>query len=187
MFDYLFGVFTGVTANAVTRVIEALWGSNVAHDLEEDVQSNDENELKSDIEREYQTFHIKSGFESILNFVIDPVVHMLVEDKPSTAWHLVVLIVESKISGEWYVSQKGEMAFEGSGGGLLVAENIARICRERRIPTAGWVVKKEDSDSLARGEKLWPEVKDKMIPLMSYSRNEHFVKYIAKKFSEVNT
>lgn len=188
MFEYLVSVFSGVTANGVTRIIEALWGSNVAHNIEEDIQSDNENKsIPEKIVREFQTFHIKSGFESILNFVGDPVVHMVVEDEPTTAWHLVILVVESRVTGEWYVSKKGEMAFEGSGGGLYVAENIARICRERRVPTAGWVIQKKDSDALSNGQKLWPEVKGSIIPLMSYSKNEYFVKYIAKKFSEVNT
>ena len=189
MFEYLFGVLTGVSANAVTKVIEALWGGNKAYAKEEEIEVSEEKSEQKEKEdsRQFQTFHIKTGFESILNFVQEPIVHMVVESEPTTAWHLVILIVESRVTGEWYVSQKGEMAFEGSGGGLYVAEKVATICRNRRITTAGWVLSKEDSDSLARGIKTWPQLKINTIPLVSYSKNDYFIKYVAKKFQEVNT
>lgn len=188
MVDFISSVFSGVTANTITRVIESLWGEKVALNLTEDAKpENKQIESTKIDERVFQTFHIKNGFEGILNFVSDPIVHMVIEDHPTTAWHLVVLVVESRTTGEWYVSQKGEMAFEGSGGGLFVAETVVRKCKERRIPVAGWVISREDSDDLSSGKKLWTEIKSSVIPLMSYSKKEYFVKYIAKKFNDINT
>ncbi|MGA4604701.1 hypothetical protein [Pseudoalteromonas maricaloris] len=123
-FDFISSVVSGVTANGVTRLVEALWGGDKAYNLEDKDPENDinKNEVVAESKklRLFQNFHIKSGFETILNSVDQPIVHFVIEDKPTTAWHLVTIVVESQVTGQWYVSQRGEMAFEGSGGGLFL-------------------------------------------------------------------
>lgn len=175
------GILQGVSANFITKLIEAFWGSSIADQPEPPPV-----EVKPpEPERLFQTFSIRFGLEEVLSFVPDPVVHAVVEDRPSTAWHWVCLVVESKTTGEWYVSQKGEMAFEGTGGGRIVARDVARLCRERNVPLTAWVAQKSKADMLAAGGVLWPTVKPELVPLLSYAKSDYFIRYIASTFREL--
>ncbi|MDC8787210.1 hypothetical protein [Roseateles koreensis] len=186
MLDFLYGAAQGVAGNFITRLIDALWPNLPDQQLPEySEQIHREQVAPAEARRLFQTFHIKSGLEAVLNATIDPVVHIVLEDQPTTFYHLAVLVVESRVTGEWYVSSKGELSFEGSGGGILVAEKVASMCANRRIPMAGWVCSRGHSDSLAQGEVLWPQVRPELIPLVAYAGNETFVKYIVSRFKEV--
>jgi len=189
MIDFISSVVSGVTANGVTRVLEALWGSNKAHNIEKDKSDTEPSQqieqIEEQPERLFQNFHIKNGFESILNSVNDPIVHFVIEDQPTTAWHLVTIVVESTSTGEWYVSEKGEMSFEGSGGGLFVANRVIEICKDRKLKNTAWVLPQAITNKLSQGELHWNQAKLKLIPLLSYSLSEYFIDYIAKKYSEI--
>jgi hypothetical protein len=93
--------------------------------------------------------------------------------------------VESRVTGEWFVSSKGEMAFQGTGGGIYVAEKVASLCTKRRIPVAGWVCSKSSSNALAHGEIHWNKVRADLIPLLSYTGSENFINYIVTRYKEV--
>ena len=108
------------------------------------------------------------------------------ESEPSSAWHLAIIVVESRTTGEWYVSRKGEMAFEGSGGGKWVAEIVGDFCKSNNISVAGWVFPQEEIDLLTSGKIHWPLVKNKAIPLLSYAKSDHFVKYVVDSYKKIH-
>lgn len=83
------------------------------------------------------------------------------------------------------MSQKGEMVFEGNGGGLQVSETVAAVCAERNIPVAVWVLSQPLSNELAEGKIGWPEVRTQLTPLAVYSGFEYFVRNVEKKFKEI--
>lgn len=190
MIEFIAGAIQGVAGNLLTRVLDAFWGRATANTPPEAssplIPDEPNNEDIPRAPRRFQTFHIKSGFESVLSATPDAVVHVVIEDKPTTAWHLAILVVESRSTGEWYVSGKGEMAFEGGGGGVAVSKRVASICSNRRITVAGWVCPRAISDKLSRGEVLWPTVKTELVPLISYAESDYFAKYIASRFREIN-
>lgn len=180
IYEVLFNTATGVLANAVTKVIEAFWSDNSTSAL-----SIPEESSPHTVEL-FKTFSIRFGFESVVKITNQPVVHVLVETEPTSAWHLVSLVIESATTGIWYASQKYEMTFEGTGGGLAVAKDVARFCKENNIPVAGWVLTKEDTDNLSKGITPWPELKSRALPLLTYAKNDYFAKYIIGKYHELN-
>lgn len=187
MLDFLYGAMQGVAGNLITQLVDALWARpDDESEAPEPESGSAAPQSPVQIKRLFQTFHIKSGFEAVLNAAIDPVVHVILEDKPTTFYHLAVLVVESRTTGEWYVSSKGEMAFEGTGGGIYVAEKVAALCSVRRIPVVGWVCSQSASNSLAHGEVLWPQVRSELIPLVAYAGSDSFVKYIVSRYKEVS-
>ncbi len=187
--EFFDGALQGVAGNLLTRLLDTFWGgaSEVAPG-ESDNSSVNGASASQEIQpvRRFKTFHIKSGFESVLAATSDPVVHVLVEDKPTTAWHLAILVVESRTTGEWYISSKGEMALEGSGGGLAVSKMVASLCSAKHVPVAGWVCSQLLSNQLARGLTLWPGAKTELLPLVTYAESDYFAKYIATTFREIH-
>ncbi|WBA07762.1 hypothetical protein [Salinivibrio kushneri] len=190
MFDFVCGVATGVTGNLATKLIEAFWGSNKLNS-EPPEPSNDEQQFDDSLHsaeqhpKIFETFHIKNGFKDILNYVEKPVVHAIVEDSPTTHYHLITLVVECQNTGEWFVSQKGEMAFEGGGGGIRVARNVIELCAERRVKVTPWVLNDEKAELLSSGRLLWHDVKQELIPLLTYAKSEYFINRIARRYREL--
>ncbi|MDG2784258.1 hypothetical protein P7M26_24980 [Vibrio parahaemolyticus] len=182
MIEFILSALASLAATGVGKLIGVFWNKNPE---EEEVKIDFS---ESDIEnypKLFQTFHIKSGFKDILEFVEDPVVYAIVEDKPTTAYHLVTLVVESKVTGEWYVSSKSEMAFEGSGGGKRVSEMVATLCAEHNVKLTAWVLEKKLSDLLSSGRLHWNETKNQLLPLLTYAQNEYFIKHILQRYREV--
>jgi hypothetical protein len=54
-------------------------------------------------QRRFETFDARYDIERLLAYVEQPVVHLLVEDLPSTAYNLPGYVLESKATGEWFV------------------------------------------------------------------------------------
>ncbi|WP_026973501.1 hypothetical protein [Aliagarivorans marinus] len=188
MFDFLGGVLTGIAGNLATKALEGIWGSkklNYEEPENNEVESPETNPQVEDSPKIFQTFHIKNGFKDILAYVQKPVVHAVVEDSPTTHYHLITLVVECRKTGEWFVSRKGEMAFEGGGGGIMVAERVIMWCSERHIKVIPWVLTKEKVDLLSTGRILWHTVKPELVPLLTYARSEYFVNRIAKRYREL--
>jgi hypothetical protein len=187
--EFFGGALQGVAGNLLTRLLDTFWG-RASEAIPDEAVNSFVNEVSASLEtqavRRFKTFHIKSGFESVLAATPDPVVHVLVEDKPTTAWHLAILVVESRTTGEWYISSKGEMALEGSGGGLAVSKMVASMCRTKQVPVAGWVCSQLLSNQLARGLTLWPTAKAELLPLVTYAESDYFAKYIATTFREIH-
>lgn len=189
MLDFLYGASQGVAGNLLTRVVDAFW-PRLGNDSANALKSENMDVVPDEVikkKRIFQTFHIKSGLEAVLDATIEPVVHIVLEDTPTSFHHLVVLVVESRVTGEWFVSSKGEMAFEGTGGGVRVSQLVSRLCSARRIPLAGWVCTQSASDSLSSGEILWPHLRPELVPLVAYSGGEHFLKNIASRYKELIT
>ncbi|HAS6309240.1 TPA: hypothetical protein I7213_21335 [Vibrio vulnificus] len=190
MFDFVSGVATGVAGNFATKLIEAFWGSNKLYS-ETPEPNNDENQpdgsAHSGVQypKLFETFHIKNGFKDILLYVEKPVVHAIVEDSPTTHYHIITLVIECQKTGEWFVSQKGEMAFEGGGGGIRVAQNVIELCAERRVKVTPWVLDVEKAELLSSGRLLWHDVKQELIPLLTYAKSEYFINRIAKRYREL--
>lgn len=179
--EFLSGTLQGVAGNLLTRVLDTFWGR--ANESDADTSTE---EVPIPSAQLFKTFNIKSGFENVLSATPEPVVHVLIEDTPTTAWHMAILVVESNATGEWYVSSKGEMALEGTGGGLAVSKMVASICLSRQVPVAGWVCPQALSDQLACGEVLWPSKKAELVPLVTYAGSDYFSKYIAKTFRKIH-
>ena len=185
MNDPISGALQGVAGNLLTRLIDVFWQQRRGNEDPKPGQrvppNNDEPSPKL-----FQTFHIASGFESVVAATPKPIVHILIEDQPTTAWHLAVIVVESSSTQQWYVSQKGEMAYEGTGGGLAVATEVAEVCRAGDIPVAAWICSQGLTDDLSNGQILWPTVKRELIPLSSYAKSDYFATYIRTAYDRMS-
>ncbi|MBI2306520.1 MAG: hypothetical protein HYU78_04380 [Rhodocyclales bacterium] len=134
----------------------------------------------------YKVFSLDRDMNAVLSLMKKPVVHFVVEDKPTSAWHLPSIVIEDAITFEWYVFSKGNIAFEGSGGGLHHAESLIRFLIEKNIPFTAWVLDRISSDKLDQGCRTWIEVKSKCIPLLAHRSSEYFEKYVAGKYVELS-
>lgn len=135
----------------------------------------------------YRTFDIVHDLYDVISLIKLPMVHIVIEDKPSTAWHLPLVVVEDLESKEWYVFSKGRMAFEGSGGGLAVSKSIFKYLIDNKIRFTGWVLDHVRSEKLSQGCITWPTVRDECLPLISYNKNQYFTKYVVEVFGELST
>jgi len=136
--------------------------------------------------RNYLTFDIQNDLEDVISLMREPVVHIVLEDKPSTAWHQALVVAEDKITSEWYVFSKGRLAFEGSGGGLSQSKALFKKLLDKNIPFTAWVIDQISSEKLSHGCRLWPEMRDKCVPILAFEKSDYFKKYVLGVFSEIS-
>lgn len=122
--------------------------------------------------RRFRTFDATDSLVSILRLVEGPIVHLLVEDRPSTHYRLPGYVLESTVTGEWYVFSRGRLALEGTGGGANNMRDVSALLRERGVRIVGWVIDQADMDALEGGRMLWPEARATLVPLLSFLSND---------------
>jgi hypothetical protein len=137
--------------------------------------------------RRFRTFDATDSLESILRMVEGPVVHLLVEDKPSTHYRLPGYVLESTVTGEWYVFARGRLALEGVGGGATNMRGVSDLLRERGVRIVGWVIAQADMDALEGGRMVWHEARNTLVPLLSFVSNDDEWEWrpIRDRFAEV--
>lgn len=113
------------------------------------------------------TFDVFYDLERILSSLFNPVAHILIEKEPSTFWNLACLVVESKVTEEWYVFRRGRMAMQGMGGGIRQSEIALNILRKYNTIVTAWALPKSILDDFEAGIKLWYEVKASAVPLFA--------------------
>lgn len=116
----------------------------------------------------FRAFDAWSDLPEFLKTVSSPVVSLLIEDQPSTHYNLLCLVLESADTGEWYVFSRDRMSFQGTGGGFNNSRDIIERLKMKRAPIGVWVVQKAILDSFEEGRTLWPELKPRAIPLLSF-------------------
>lgn len=177
---------TGIAANFFTKVGEALWKrSKPGNEAPENNDGLESGNYSGEKPRLFQTFDARFDLENIAANIVDPVVHLIVDDQNDGTWHDVCIVVESRATHEWYVSSKGNVALEGTGGGLLAAGIVFDFCSANKISIAAWVGPKEETDLLASGRLMWGGFREKLIPLISYAKDEYFSSYIVNQYKDL--
>lgn len=134
----------------------------------------------------FKTFDIVHHFDDVLPLIKNPVVHIVIEDQPSTAWHLPLIVLEDNVTKEWYIFSKGRMAFEGSGGGLSQSKMLFRKLIANKVPFTAWVLDYVLAAKLSQGCRMWPEFRNQLVPLLTYNKSRIFTDYILKTFMDIS-
>lgn len=182
MFELFLELAKGVAGNATYDLLKRIFLSGKVAEEAVAQQAKPAEDRKR-----FYVFDLANEFEPILKTVSSPVVHIVVEDKPTTAWHLPVIVIESNATNEWYVFAKGRLAFEGSGGGLANAKQLLFLLKDNRVPVAGWVSSRELTDQLDNGTLHWGALKPQLWPLMSYIEKPYIQQYISSVFGELKS
>jgi hypothetical protein len=169
--DFGFSVLASMLANKLDRLFSIKEHSEISNE----VLCYDESEHVSsqDIPSLFKTFDAWFDLPDFLVSVRSPVISILVEDKPSTFYHLPTIVIESQETKEWFVFGRGRISFQGSGGGLHNSERIIEMLKAKNIPIGAWVVQQEKLDVLERGVALWPEIRSSAIPLLSFMAKDY--------------
>lgn len=137
--------------------------------------------------RRFKTFDAVYDLENILSYVEDPVVYLLVEDSPSTAYNLPCYVLESASTGEWFVFRRGRLALQGSGGGHQNIEGVFLLLSNKKAKIGAWVANKKQLDQFESGQVLWPKVKEQSVPLLAFLSDAYSWSEIRNKFRELST
>jgi len=129
----------------------------------------------------FKTFDVLHDFIPLLEKIREPKVSILIEDRPSTAYHLAALVLESMQTGEWYVFSRGRMSFQGNGG-LMNTEGIFKEIRKRNIFSSAWIISQQLLSTVEDGYSTWPEARSKTVPLSARANNDYPWQLIEKKF-----
>lgn len=122
--------------------------------------------------RKFKTFDAFHDLRQMINDVDNPLVSILIESSPSSHYNLVCVVLESTLTGEWFVFSRGRMAFQGGGGGHINSKMIIEDLKQKESPIGVWVYDNNFVDDLENGYVLWPEIKGKGIPLRSLVSND---------------
>jgi hypothetical protein len=115
--------------------------------------------------RRFKTFDAYHDLIPILSSIDSPVASLLIERSPSTHYNLVSLVLESNATREWYVFDRGRMALQGTGGGHQNSKLIIDTLKTKKINIGVWVYDNDYVDGLENGFVLWPDIKEKGVPL----------------------
>ncbi len=133
----------------------------------------------------FEVYDVFRDLEKMLRYVQNPCAHIIVETTPSTFYHLAALVIEDKDTGIWFAFNRGRMSFQGTGGGAQQADRAVSILKNASIPVAPWAVSQEILDELEHGYRLWPSVKNHLIPLLSSCLDETKWPWIQMQAKEV--
>ncbi|MBA0190685.1 MULTISPECIES: hypothetical protein [Pectobacterium] len=127
----------------------------------------------SDLNRTSRLFKTYDALDycEFLSNVDSPRVFILVEDKPSTMYYLPGYVIESLSTGEWFVFNRGRFALEGDSG-LRQMEDFLSYLKNHKIVFSAWVLEQGVLNNIEAGVQLWPDVKNKLIPLRSYHSDD---------------
>lgn len=131
--------------------------------------------------RRFKTFDAYHDLPSLVREVSQPVVSLLIERSPSSHYNLMCVVLESAVTGEWFVFDRGRMAFQGTGGGYHNARNIIQALKDANVPIGVWVYDNNYVDDLENGYLLWPEIRGNGIPLRSLVADESSWNTIASR------
>ncbi len=177
------GLSSGLAANAISEFFKDAFRSAA---LETNAQESETQNLieaqaptkETQPEPKFQTLHALTDFEKILSMVKTPVVHFVIEETSSGAWHLPVMVMESSVTGEWYVFRKGNLAFEGVAG-RSNTRTLTRSLVEKGISIGAWFTDQASSDLLSGGRVLWPELKPRCIPAMAHPKRNILLDFLS--------
>jgi hypothetical protein len=179
--SFLWNIFTNILSN---RLDEAVFGDGREGlpSREDESGPFPEQHAASTSSRRFRTFDARYDIERFVLIVQEPIVHLLVEESPSTHYNLPAYVLESQRTGEWFVFSRGRIALQGTGGGRNNMDSVVEILRSKETQIVGWVVASRDLDALEGGFVTWPTVKSDIIPLLSYHSDRHEWSEIKRRF-----
>lgn len=124
-------------------------------------------------ESRFKTFDSSHDLEALLHSVSEPVISILIEETPSTAYRLPSMVLESRVTGEWFVFPRMRMSFEGTGGGVSNAENTFNLIKQMGAKIGAWVVPQTILDDLDSGYIMWAEARSSAVPLLAVMRGDY--------------
>ncbi len=180
--DFGLSVFAGWLANKFSDTVK------MPRKNEPSLEVKSAKSSPSQVEKKVKLFEVYDVFrdlEKILLYVQRPCAHIIVEVTPSTFYHLAALVVEDRDTGIWFAFNRGRMSFQGVGGGARQADRAVAILKNASIPVAPWTVSQEILDELENGYRLWPSVKNQLVPLVSSCLDEAKWPWIKTQAKEV--
>lgn len=121
----------------------------------------------------FKTFDVWNDLDKLLKIVKEPVIFILIEEQPSTHYRLPSLVLESRITGEWYVFRRGRMSFEGNGGGIRNTELILEQLKAANVSVGVWVLNQALLDRLDNGQELWATIRLQIVPFLAAPSSEY--------------
>jgi len=134
-------------------------------------------EIDASISKPCKNEHLKSRsfsidfLEDFFDFIREPVLHVILESDTTSFYFTVAVIMESSITGEWYVFGIGQLAVQGMGGGSRRFEQLLDVIRKRDPSVAIWCCSNVDMTAIEEGKITWLDLKSRLIPLLSAIRN----------------
>lgn len=128
----------------------------------------------------FKTFDAWTDLSKFLAAVKEPIISVLIEDEPSTFYRLPAIVLESRLTGEWFVFSRGRMSFQGDGGGMRNSQAILDQVKRAGAAIGVWVLPQKLMSELDNGYETWGNIKPHAIPLLarvaqdySWSEIEH--------------
>ncbi|MEB2306459.1 hypothetical protein [Citrobacter braakii] len=141
--------------------------------IPEVIEEPDKFSLSANLPIKFKTFDVWSDLDKLLKVVKEPKISVLIEEQPSTYYRLPSLVLESRITGEWYVFPRGRISFEGNGGGIQNAEVIFNQLKEENVSVGIWVIDQALLDRLDNGHEFWPTIRLQIVPFLAAPSSEY--------------
>ncbi|MEX8626578.1 hypothetical protein AB8D53_26890 [Salmonella enterica] len=137
------------------------------------IEEPDKFSLSANLPIKFKTFDVWSDLDKLLKVVKEPKISVLIEEQPSTYYRLPSLVLESRITEEWYVFPRGRISFEGNGGGIQNAEVIFNQLKEENVSVGVWVIDQALLDRLDNGQEFWPAIRLQIVPFLAAPSSEY--------------
>jgi len=160
-----------VLASWLANKIDSLFGIEQIDNKQEKLSEMKKIEDTKEDKRQFQTFDIFHDIDEILSDIENPIGHLIIEKEPSTFYRLTCFVLESTVTGEWYVFRRGRMSFESTHGGWLQTQSLLDKLKNKKVLITLWSIDNEILNKFEKGLILWSEVKNKLIPLRASLNN----------------
>jgi len=180
--DFGLSVFSSWLANRLER--KSIPEKNEEFKNEKSKTNEKISEIKP-AKKLFQVYDVYRDLGKILKYIDNPCAHIIVENEPSSFYHLASLVIEDLNTGVWFVFNRGRMSFQGTGGGAQQTELAVSILKNAKVPVAPWVTSKVILDDFEKGYILWQKVKCELIPLVSSILDETKWPWIQMQAKEV--
>lgn len=175
--DFGLGVLASWLANKLDAFLQKPTSEQAAPASTQPAESVFETETSRELEQKraarFRTFDSTQDLEALLHAVSEPVISILIEDTPSTFYRLPSMVLESRVTGEWFVFPRMRMSFEGNGGGVRNAQDTFELIKRMDAKVGAWVVPQRVLDDLDNAYIAWSEARSAAVPLLAVLRGEH--------------
>lgn len=161
--NFLMNVFAGLCSNNFKRILVVFGLLNPKKEFE---SQNEKNSIVKTSPKLFNVLDVYIDLSEVLLKVKEPIAHLLVESKcHDSFYNQVMLVLESKVTGEWYVFGSRRMAAQGQGEGSRQLEITLNKLQQSKTVISLWAVSSSILHKLGSGLKPWPEIKSTILTL----------------------
>lgn len=112
-----------------------------------------------------RTFAVADA-ERLAACVKEPVLHFVMIGPDAKLAYSGIAVIESRITGEWFIITSSEFSFQGREGNYRIFERMFQMLDKQQAPIGIWTASQDLLLDLEDGDLPWPQMKLRLVPFL---------------------